>query len=86
MSDASDVLAQAFRETALGVIALYQIYEADPELADATAEVLGRVFRKHLRQTVPANSNDGAATRPLYALVEEMDRVLHANPDGRAAV
>jgi hypothetical protein len=68
------VMARAFRETALSLIGLYQIYEVDSELADATADALGRLFRRHLCQT--AASADGDRRSPLHALVDEMDRVL----------
>jgi len=68
------VMARAFRETALSLIGLYQIYEVDSELADATADALGRLFRRHLCQTTA--SADGDRRSPLHALVDEMDRVL----------
>ena len=34
-------MAKAFRETALSLIGLFQIYEVDPDLNEAAAEVLG---------------------------------------------
>ncbi len=72
--DATEAMARAFRETALSLIGLYQIYEADTELADATADTLGRLFRRHLRET-PAADSTGLRS-PLHALVDELDRLL----------
>lgn len=68
------VMARAFRETALSLIGLYQIYEVDAELADATADALGRLFRRHLCETAAAG--DGDRRSPLHALVDDLDRVL----------
>ncbi len=67
-------MARAFRETTLSLIGLFQVYEVEPDLAHATADVLGKLFRRHLRHA-PA---DGDAERrcPLHALVDEMDQVL----------
>ena len=42
-------MARAFRETTLSLIGLFQIYEVEPDLNEATAEVLGKVFRKHIQ-------------------------------------
>jgi hypothetical protein len=65
-------MAKAFRETALSLIGLFQIYEVDPDLCAATAEAIGTVFRRHLRE-VPANGiNSGHS--PLHKLVDELDR------------
>lgn len=65
-------MAKAFRETALSLIGLFQIYEVDPDLCAATAEAIGTVFRRHLRQ-VPANGADTGHS-PLHKLVDELDR------------
>ena len=65
-------MAKAFRETALSLIGLFQIYEVDPDLCAATAEAIGTVFRRHLRQ-VPANCTDMGHS-PLHKLVDELDR------------
>ena len=42
-------MARAFRETTLSLIGLFQVYEVEPDLAQATADVLGKLFRRHLR-------------------------------------
>lgn len=65
-------MAKAFRETALSLIGLYQIYEVDPDLCAATAEAIGTVFRRHLRQA-PEGSLD-AGHSPLHKLVDELER------------
>ena len=67
-------MARAFRETALSLIGLYQVYEVDPELADATADALGRLFRRHLCETSPGGDSDRRS--PLHSLVDEMDRLM----------
>ena len=67
-------MARAFRETTLSLIGLFQVYEVEPDLAHATADVLGKLFRRHLRH-VPANG-DTSRRCPLHALVDEMDQVL----------
>ena len=66
-------MAKAFRETALSLIGLYQIYEVDPDLCAATAEAIGTVFRRHLRQ-VPENGI-GTGHSPLHKLVDELERM-----------
>ena len=68
------VMARAFRETTLTLIGLFQVYEIDPDLADATAETLGKVFRRHLSAT-PTPPGEGPRGR-LHALADELDRVL----------
>lgn len=65
------VMAKAFRETALSLIGLYQIYEVDPDLSAATADTLGRLFRRHLDQAEVAAAGDRRS--PLHALVDELD-------------
>lgn len=70
------VMAHAFRETALTLLGLYRIYDVDPELADATAHALGRLFRRHLRHDCEVVEDD--RTCALHALVDELDRVAAA--------
>ncbi len=65
-------MAKAFRETALSIIGLFQIYEVEPDLSAATAEALGTVFRRHLQQ-VPREGN-GTGNSPLHKLVDELER------------
>ena len=65
-------LARAFRETTLGLIGLFQIYGVDLNLSEATAEVLGDVFRRHLRGAPPA-AGTGPHT-PLHTLADELER------------
>ena len=67
------IMAKAFRETALSIIGLYQIYEAEPDLCAATAEAIGSVFRRQLQQT-PANDNKDAQS-PLHELMDELKRM-----------
>ncbi len=74
MQEPRAAMARAFRETALSLIGLYRIYDVDRDLADATAEALGRLFRRHLRHA-PEDA-DGEKRRALHALVEEMDRAM----------
>ena len=66
------VMAKAFRETALSLIGLFQIYDVDADLSAATAEALGKVFRRHLSE-VPLSA-DGACFSQLHALVDELER------------
>ena len=70
--DTRIALARAFREVTLGLIGLFDVYEADPDLAEATAEALGRVYRAHLKKNEPpaAPPDDNAA---LHGLAEEME-------------
>ena len=67
-------MARAFRETALILIGLYRVYEVDPDLADATAEALGHLFRRHLRHN--ASVEEGSHHCAMHAVVDEIDRVL----------
>ena len=65
-------MAKAFRETALSLIGLFQVYEVDPELCAATAEAIGTVFRRHLRDFPPGGIDIGHS--PLHKLVDELER------------
>ena len=65
-------MAKAFRETALSIIGLFQIYEVEHDLSAATAEALGTVFRRHLRQVPREGNNTGNS--PLHKLVDELER------------
>lgn len=64
-------MAKAFRETTLSLIGLFQIYEVDPDLNEATAEVLGKVFRKHIQAAPTIADNDRMS--PLHTLVDELE-------------
>lgn len=67
-------MARAFRETALSLIGLFQIYSVDPELWGAASDTFGRLFRRHLEQ---AAKNELSERRlALHALVDEMDEVI----------
>ncbi len=74
MQEPRAAMARAFRETALSLIGLYRVYDVDPDLADATADALGRLFRRHLRHD--AEDVDAERRCALHALVDEMDRAM----------
>jgi len=76
--DPRATMAKAFRETTLSLIGLFQIYEVDPDLTEATAEVLRKLFRRHLQDARPMARDRRYS--PMHALVDEMDQVA-----GRAA-
>ena len=65
-------MAKAFRETALSLIGLYQVYDVDPDLSAATAEALAKVFRRHLSDAPPPA--DATCFSRLHALVDELER------------
>ena len=67
-------MAKAFRETTLSLIGLFQIYEVDPDLNEATAEVLGKVFRKHI-QAAPTITDEERLS-PLHTLVDEIEQAV----------
>ena len=69
------VLAGAFRETALSLIGLFELYEADPELTEATAEALSQVFHNHLARLGPPPTPGKRTT--LHTIVDEMNAVAH---------
>ena len=64
-------LRRAFRDVTLSLIGLFELYEADPELVEATADALGRVFRTHLDGSGPPPSPDAASA--LHELLDEMN-------------
>ena len=72
LNDPRTTMAKAFRETALSLIGLFQVYDVDPDLSQATAEALGKVFRRHLREA--PSEFDVAYFSPLHALVDELER------------
>ncbi len=72
LHDPHAAMAKAFRETALSLIGIFQIYEVDRELSEATAEALGTVWR-HLQD---ASRTTGDRTfSPLHALADELERM-----------
>ena len=70
--DTRMALARAFREVTLNLIGLLEVYEADPDLADAAAEVLGRVYRAHLKRNMPSGGPPESGTA-LRDLANEME-------------
>lgn len=70
--DTRVALARSFQEVTLSLIGLFELYDGDPDLADATAEALGRVFRAHLDRSTPTGG--AAETRhALRGLADEME-------------
>ena len=69
--DTRMALAKAFREVTLGLIGLFDVYEADPELTEAAAEALGRIYRAHLKRNEPPVATPNP-NRALHGLAEEM--------------
>lgn len=59
-------LIDLFREVTESLIALFELYEADDELTEATAETLGRIFDARVKP--PAGSGK-TLCRPLYTLL-----------------
>lgn len=68
-------MARAFRETVLCLVGVFRVYEVDHELADATADTLGRVFRRHLAR-VTDDDDFGPPRCALHALADELDRAV----------
>ena len=73
-SNSRTALAQAFREAVLGVIGVFEVYEVDRDVAEATADVLGRLFRRHLCRTATIRKDERFSS--MHELVDEMDLVL----------
>jgi len=74
----SPELARAFRETTLGLIGVFQVYEVDPDLTEATSEVLGALFRRHLGRVHMAAKT--SQPNPMHALADELeDRLRRMN-------
>ena len=65
-------LAQAFREVALSLIGLFQVYNVDRDLRVAAAEAMARVFRRHLEQI---SDDVEQGSKPLLQLADELQRV-----------
>lgn len=65
-------LARAFREVTLGLVGLFDVYEAEPELVDAVSDALGRIFRAHLDRSDPAQPSSGRGSA-LHNLANEME-------------
>ena len=74
----SPELARAFRETTLGLIGVFQVYEVDPDLTEATSEVLDTLFRKHLGG-VPLLDRTRTAN-PMHALADELESLAKRAP------
>ena len=69
--DQRPALTRAFREVTLSLIGLFELYDAEPELVEATADAFGRVFRAHLNRSGPRPSDE--AKSALHGLLDEMD-------------
>jgi len=67
-------LAEVFREITLSLVGLFQIYDVESDLSEATAKVLGRLFRQRVRTNPIAVDND--CHNCLHALVDEMQSVV----------
>ena len=72
--DTRAALLGAFRETTLSLIGLFELYDAESDLTEATAEALAQVFRSHLKRSGP-RAGDGAS-QPLHALLDEIDAAV----------
>ena len=72
--DTRTALLGAFRETTLSLIGLFDVYDADEALTEATAEALAQVFRAHLKRSEP-EPGDGDVG-PLHALLDEIDAAV----------
>ena len=71
-------LPRAFRETTLGLIGVFQVYEVAPDLTEATAQVLGSLFRQHLGGLTLSDQTRTA--NPMHALADELeDRLRRMN-------
>ena len=71
-------LVRALRETTLGLIGVFQVYEVDPDLTEATSEVLDTLFRKHLGG-VPLLDRTRTAN-PMHALADELESLAKRAP------
>ena len=70
--DTHAALARAFRDVTLNLIGLLNVYEADPDLIDSAADVLGRVFHAHLSRSTPNGAPPDAGSA-LKDLANEME-------------
>ena len=69
--DTRVALARAFREVTLTLIGLFDVHEAEPDLAESTADALGRIYRAHLERSTPATTP--SPREALHGLAEEME-------------
>ena len=65
------ILRDALRETTLALTGVFDLFDASPDLVEATAEALGKVYRAHLDRAEPERPASG--NRPLAALLDELD-------------
>ena len=71
-------LPRAFRETTLGLIGVFQVYEVAPDLTEATAQVLGSLFRRHLGGL--KLSDQTRTANPMHALADELENLAKRAP------
>lgn len=71
IKDTRAALLGAFRETTLSLIGLFELYEAEPDLTEATAEALGHVLRSYLKRS--GQGAEERSSRPLHVLLDEID-------------
>jgi hypothetical protein len=63
-TSARRLLAGAFREATWGLMGLFELYDVEPELVEAAAETLSRIYHAHAQ---------GPSTRPRAG---DMQRLL----------
>ena len=72
-NEVRQALIRAFQELTLNLIGLFEVFEAEPDLVEGTAEALGKVYRTHLQQrpSAPRGRGHGA----MEALLDEIEAV-----------
>jgi len=64
-------MTAAFREITQALANLFDLYDVDPRLAQATAQDLGRIYREHLHESQsPPPDSDRTALYDLLAEIE----------------
>ena len=71
--ETKEVLKEAFREVTLSLTGVFDAFDANPEMVQAAADALGKVYRARLRQGEP--SGGGRRKSPMEGLLDDIGRV-----------
>jgi len=71
--ETKEVLKGAFREVTLSLTGVFDAFDANPEMVQAAANALGKVYRVRLRQREPPLV--GRKRSPMEGLLDDIGRV-----------
>ena len=72
MCESNGLMKEAFREVTLNLAEVFDVFDANPEMVQAVADTLAKVYRSRLRQSEPPGGE--RTNSPMEGLLEEIGR------------